>query len=81
MDNQRWKSSWIGKNVYFNDAVRLRVEKGAVQPNSPNENYKVDGLSGATLTANGVTNLIKFWLGKDGFKKFIDNYNDGNINI
>lgn len=38
VDNPRWKSSWIGKNVYFNDAVRLRVEKGAVQPNSPNQN-------------------------------------------
>jgi Na+-transporting NADH:ubiquinone oxidoreductase subunit C len=81
VDNPRWKSSWIGKSVYLNNEVKLALVKGAVQPNSPNKKYEIDGLSGATLTANGVTNLIKFWLGPDGFKKFIDNYKDENIKI
>lgn len=81
VDNPRWKSSWIGKSIYLDDTVKLGLVKGAVLPNSPNKKYEVDGLSGATLTANGVTNLVRFWLGNDGFKKFIDNYKDGNINI
>jgi len=33
--------------------------------------HKVDGLAGATLTSNGVTNLVKFWLGKNGFSPFL----------
>ena len=61
--------------------LNWHLSKAAVQPNSPNKKYEIDGLSGATLTANGVTNLIKFWLGPDGFKKFIDNYKDENIKI
>jgi Na+-transporting NADH:ubiquinone oxidoreductase subunit C len=28
-------------------------------------------LSGATLTSNGVTNMFRFWMGIDGFGKFI----------
>jgi len=34
----------------------------------------VDGLSGATLTSNGVTNLIHFWLGEDGFGPYLARY-------
>ena len=29
--------------------------------------HRVDGLSGATLTANGVTHLLHFWLGERGY--------------
>jgi Na+-transporting NADH:ubiquinone oxidoreductase subunit C len=31
----------------------------------------VDGLSGATLTSNGVTNLLHFWLGENGFGPYL----------
>ena len=34
--------------------------------------YHVDGLSGATLTARGVTELVQFWLGDDGFGPYLD---------
>jgi Na+-transporting NADH:ubiquinone oxidoreductase subunit C len=34
--------------------------------------YKVDGLSGATLTSRGVTNLVHFWLGDEGFGPYLD---------
>jgi Na+-transporting NADH:ubiquinone oxidoreductase subunit C len=32
----------------------------------------VDGLSGATLTARGVGNLLKYWLGDNGYKPFLE---------
>jgi len=35
--------------------------KGAVEPRSP---YEVDGLTGATITTEGVGNLIGFWFGR-----------------
>jgi Na+-transporting NADH:ubiquinone oxidoreductase subunit C len=34
----------------------------------------VDGLSGATLTANGVTWLLHFWLGENGFGNYLAEY-------
>jgi len=29
------------------------------------------------LTGRGVTNLIQFWLGEDGFAPFLDNFKRG----
>jgi Na+-transporting NADH:ubiquinone oxidoreductase subunit C len=39
--------------------------------------HEVDGLSGATLTGKGVDNLIKFWLGEQGFAGFLTNLKNG----
>ena len=63
VDNPAWKSDWNGKKVYSDERnVMLYVTKGP----STND-YEIDGISGATLTSNGVTNMIKYWLGSDGF--------------
>ena len=50
------------------DIVKGRVPKGA-----KNFDSKIDGISGATLTGDGVENSILYWFGKDGFLKFIQN--------
>ena len=33
--------------------------------------YEVDGISGATRTSNGITNILRFWLGDKGFGPFL----------
>ena len=72
IDNPKWKSLWKGKKIYKdNGEVSLKVIKGSVLNNSVNYNYEVDGLSGATLTCNGVSNLIAYWMGNDGYLNFI----------
>ena len=54
---------WKGKILYNKDGgVELKVVKGA----SSNK-YEVDGLSGATLTSNGVSNMIEYWLGPEAY--------------
>ena len=74
IDNPKWKALWKGKKIYQeNGEVSLKVIKGNVLASSDNVNYEVDGLSGATLTCNGVTNLIAYWMGSDGFLNFINN--------
>jgi len=74
IDNPKWKALWKGKKIYEeNGEVSLKVIKGNVLASSDNINYEVDGLSGATLTCNGVTNLIAYWMGSDGFLNFINN--------
>ena len=73
IDNPTWKAQWAEKKIYDKDGnVQLHVVKGAADKGSPQAVYQVDGLSGATLTANGVTNLVKYWLGDDGFKKLLE---------
>jgi len=48
-----------------------------VDPASKDADWRVDGLSGATLTSRGVTNLVQFWLGEEGFQPFLANLKAG----
>ncbi|MBI1932456.1 MAG: Na(+)-translocating NADH-quinone reductase subunit C [Ignavibacteriales bacterium] len=74
VDNQNWKASWKGKEMFDEKGNEvLTVLKGKVDPNDPNKNKQIDGLSGATLTTRGVGNLIKYWMGEDGYAKFLGN--------
>lgn len=72
VDNPRWKAKWPGRKVYGQDleSVRLQVIKGEAPP-AEEAPYQVDGLSGATITARGVSNMIDFWLGDRGFGPYI----------
>ena len=67
VDNPDWKKSWEGKKIFSDGNVALRVIKGKASSDSPDFNYQIDGLSGATLTSRGVENMVAYWLGKDGF--------------
>ena len=69
VDNPRWKSLWPGKEVYDQrGGVAVRVVKGKANPDSVHD---VDGLSGATLTSQGVDNMMRFWMGDLGFGPFL----------
>lgn len=71
--NPDWSALWTGKLA--TDATgkpAIRVIKGAVDSATPDARYQVDGLAGATLTGNGVTNLMQFWLGQLGFGPYLD---------
>lgn len=72
IDNPKWKSLWPGKTIFAEDGnVAIAVVKGGVDPKSPKAVHQVDALAGATLTSNGVDQLMKFWMGEDGFAPFI----------
>ena len=77
VDNPRWKGTWPGKRVYRDGEVEIGLIKGSVDPASADAAWQVDGLAGATLTARGVTNLVQFWLGKNGFEPFLNNLQSG----
>ena len=79
VSNPVWKTRWVGKEIYGVDGkVALHVIKGGVDTASPGAVNQIDGLAGATLTSNGVSNLIKFWLSDAGFKLFLNNLKAGN---
>jgi Na+-transporting NADH:ubiquinone oxidoreductase subunit C len=80
IDNPNWKAQWEGKKVYLGEVgkdVAITILKGKVNSNTPNQEYKVDGLSGATLTSRGVDNLVKFWMGDMGYSKYLVNLKSG----
>ncbi|MEH6635047.1 MAG: Na(+)-translocating NADH-quinone reductase subunit C [Halioglobus sp.] len=77
VDNPRWKSLWPGKQVYRDGQAAIGLIKGSVDPAGANAPWQIDGLAGATLTARGVTNLVQFWLGEDGFEPFLNNLKSG----
>jgi len=74
VDNPSWKALWPGR-LAFDDRGNpaIGVKKGPAGPPA-SDPYQVDGLSGATLTSRGVTNLLHFWLGEDGFGPYLANY-------
>ena len=74
VDNPRWKGLWPGR-LAFDDRGNpaITVKKG-IAGSVENDPYQVDGLSGATITSRGVTNLVRFWLGDDGFGPYLDQY-------
>ena len=64
----RFKAQWPGKNIYGDDGtVCVRVIKSA-----PKDPYCIDALSGATITSTGVSNMMKYWMGPEGFGPYIN---------
>ena len=78
MDNPKWKALWEGKKLYGEQGeVEIQVVKGSVDSKTPNAEHKVDGLAGATLTSNGVSNLLRFWVGENGFGPYLKRMQNG----
>ncbi len=80
IENPRWQSGFQDKKIYddsYETAIRIGG-KGEAQ----SDIHQVDGISGATLTVDGVDDLITFWFGENGFKPFLAQLkeNGGNIN-
>ena len=59
-DDRAWQEKFIGKKL-FNDNgdVALSVEKNVEHPD-----YEVDAVTGATLTSNGVSDMLKKSIGQ-----------------
>ncbi len=85
--NPNWRALWKGKKVYAETEQAsmekgliaeaevgepaLSLIKGVVDNSKPGSQYQVDGLAGATLTSTGVTNLVRYWMSKEGFAPYI----------
>lgn len=74
VDNPRWKALWEGRKAFDESwQPAIAVIKG--RAGSPEDDpYSVDGLSGATITSRGVSSLLAFWLGDDGFGPYLANF-------
>lgn len=74
VDNPAWKALWPGR-MAFDDKGELALTVIKGQAGSPGDDpYRVDGLSGATITSRGVTNMLRFWLGDGGFGPYLKKF-------
>jgi Na+-transporting NADH:ubiquinone oxidoreductase subunit C len=70
IDDPAWLAQWPGKQLYDDSgAVRIAVVRGPSQ--DPDSDYEIDGLSGATLTGRGVSQLVRYWTGPHGFGPYL----------
>ena len=74
--NPAWQSLWRGRRG-FDDQwnTGITVIKGPAGP-PEKDPLRVDGLSGATVTSNAVTRLMRFWLSDDGYGKFLKRFRE-----
>ncbi len=73
VENKRWKALWGGKEIFDAEwKIRIRVVKGVVDTSREEAKHQVDGLAGATITSVGVTDLLHYWLGEEGFGPFLE---------
>jgi Na+-transporting NADH:ubiquinone oxidoreductase subunit C len=62
-DSKAWQDKFIGKKIYSADGKpAIKVVKSSELKNAESE---VDGITGATLTSNGVSDMLQ-----DGFAKY-----------
>ncbi|ANO32269.1 Na(+)-translocating NADH-quinone reductase subunit C [Vibrio breoganii] len=78
IENPNWVAQFEGKKL-FDDNFKpaLKIVKGGA---TAGDIHGVDGLSGATLTGNGVQHTFDFWLGDMGFGPFLAKVREGELN-
>jgi Na+-transporting NADH:ubiquinone oxidoreductase subunit C len=75
VEDSAWQALWPGKEIADETgAIRISVVRG--RASNP---YEVDGITGATRTMTGITNMLHFWLGDYGFGPFLAKLRAGEI--
>ncbi len=79
IQNPKWVAQFVGKKLFDEQgkpAIKV-LKPGNANPASAHD---VDGLSGATLTSNGVQHTFDFWAGAKGFAPFLAKVREGALN-
>ncbi len=75
VEDPAWQALWPGKKIADEDGtIRISVVRG--EATGP---FEVDGISGATHTSNGVANMLRFWMGSEGFGPFLAKLRAGEV--
>jgi len=75
---EEWGALWPGKKVRDADG-RLRIHVVAEEATPPPDDgaFHVDCISGAARSTEGVGQMVRFWLGDDGFGPFLARVREG----
>jgi len=78
IDNPLWVSQWADKRLR-DEQGDMRISVSKAVPTDANRQFHVDAIAGATLTSRGVDNLVRFWMGDQGFGPFLQNLSEGGV--
>ena len=74
VDKPAWREQWQGKKLFGPDGKpKITIVKGYAPDDS---DFEIDGLAGATLTARGVSSLVQYWIGENGYGPYLQQLDD-----
>ncbi|MDO4582776.1 MAG: Na(+)-translocating NADH-quinone reductase subunit C [Planctomycetia bacterium] len=76
IENKNWQARWVGKKAFDGSHPAVHIIKGAASADDP---YAVDGISGATLTCNGVNATVGYWLSQ--YQPFLKKFAEEGGNV
>ena len=75
--NPRWQAQFVDKKLFDEQGnQKFKIYKGS---SAADKEHGVDGLSGATLTSNGVQGSFDYWFSQNGFGPFLAKFKAGEI--
>ena len=70
-----WQARWAGKRLSDTTGTPpLSVTRGEAVGS-----HEIDGITGATRTTSGITDMLRFWLGAHGFGPFLAGLRSGEV--
>lgn len=70
IENPSWLGQWVGKRIYAADgAFRFTISSDTSVAAA---DYRVDGITGATVSSSGVNDAVRFWFSADGYGPFLE---------
>ena len=74
IESERFTALWVGRRVADEEgAILFEVAKGEIG-DAASDPHRVDAITGATLTSNGLTALVRFWVGPEGYGPFLERF-------
>lgn len=77
-----WRASWVGLRAIGGEGqVLLGPRDGRQSADGQGQGAGFDAISGATVTVNAVTRMVRYWLGEHGFGPFLANCRAGRLEL
>ncbi len=72
IQDAEWEASWRGVRAFDDSWVlRIGIRFLGATGDADSAAHRVDGISGATRTTQGIDGLLRFWLGDFGFGPYL----------
>ena len=72
VDNLKWQALWPGRKAFDTQGTPIIAVARGLAGTPQEDPHRVDGLSGATITSRGITNMLQFWLGEHGYGPYLE---------
>ena len=71
VDNPKWQALWPDRKAFDAQGTPIIAVARGLAGTPQEDPHRVDGLSGATITSRGITNMLRFWLGEHGYGPYL----------